>query len=131
MAFFRSNNEGRKDVQCQSRETLFDHLAIIEDPRIDRTKQHLLIDILVIAVCAVMCGAEGWTEIEEFGRAKEEWFKGFLELPNGIPSHDTFRRVFMLLKPAAFQESFLNWVRSVFAVSGGSLVNIDGKQFAR
>lgn len=109
-------------------QTLFDHLSIIEDPRIDRTKQHLLIDILVIAVCAVMCGAEGWTEIEEFGRAKEEWFTKFLELPNGIPSHDTFRRVFMLIKPAAFQDSFLNWVKSVFEVSSGSLVNIDGKQ---
>lgn len=110
------------------RETLFDHLSIIEDPRIDRTKQHLLIDILVIAVCAVICGAEGWTEIEEFGRAKEEWFKKFLELPNRIPAHDTFRRVFMLLKPEAFQDSFLNWVKSVFELSGGSLVNIDGKQ---
>lgn len=109
-------------------QTLFDHLSIIEDPRIDRTKQHLLIDILVIAVCAVICGAEGWTEIEEFGRAKEEWFKKFLALPHGIPSHDTFRRVFMLLKPEAFQDSFLNWVKSVFEVSSGSLVNIDGKQ---
>jgi len=109
-------------------QTLFDHLSIIEDPRIDRTKQHLLLDILVIAVCATICGAEGWTEIEEFGCAKEAWFKRFLELPNGIPSHDTFRRVFMLLKPAAFQDSFLKWVKSAFEVSRGSLVNIDGKQ---
>jgi predicted transposase YbfD/YdcC len=110
------------------RETLFDHLSIIEDPRIDRTKQHLLIDILVVAVCAVMCGAEGWTEIEEFGRAKENWFKKFLELPHGIASHDTFRRLFMRLKPQSFQDSFLNWVKSVFEVTSGSLVNIDGKQ---
>jgi predicted transposase YbfD/YdcC len=111
-----------------NRQTLFEHLSIIEDPRIDRTKRHLLIDILVVAVCAVMCGAEGWTEIEEFGRAKESWFKKFLELPHGIPSHDTFRRVLMILKPQAFQESFLNWVKSVFEVTSGSLVNIDGKQ---
>lgn len=111
-----------------NKQTLFDHLSIIEDPRIDRTKRHLLIDILVVAVCAVMCGAEGWTEIEEFGRAKESWFKKFLELPHGIPSHDTFRRVLMILKPQAFQESFLNWVKSVFEVTSGSLVNIDGKQ---
>lgn len=110
------------------RQTLFDHLSIIEDPRRDRTKRHLLIDILVVAVCATICGAEGWTEIEEFGRAKQAWLKQFLELPNGIPSHDTFRRVFMLLKPQAFQESFLNWVKAVFEVAGGSLVNIDGKQ---
>ena len=111
-----------------NRQTLFEHLSIIEDPRIDRTKRHLLIDILVVAVCAVMCGAEGWTEIEEFGRAKESWFKKFLELPHGTPSHDTFRRVLMILKPQAFQESFLNWVKSVFEVTSGSLVNIDGKQ---
>jgi predicted transposase YbfD/YdcC len=111
-----------------NRQTLFEHLSIIEDPRIDRTKRHLLIDILVVAVCAVMCGAEGWTEIEEFGRAKESWFKKFLELPHGIPSHDTFRRVLMILKPQAFQESFLNWVKSGFEVTSGSLVNIDGKQ---
>jgi len=111
-----------------NRQTLFEHLSIIEDPRIDRTKRHLLIDILVVAVCATICGAEGWTEIEEFGRAKETWFKKFLELPHGTPSHDTFRRVLMLLKPQAFQESFLNWVKSVFEVTSGSLVNIDGKQ---
>jgi len=111
-----------------NKQTLFDHLSIIEDPRIDRTKRHLLIDILVVAVCATICGAEGWTEIEEFGRAKETWFKKFLELPHGTPSHDTFRRVLMLLKPQAFQESFLNWVKSVFEVTSGSLVNIDGKQ---
>jgi len=71
-------------------------------------KSEPLPDILVIAVCTVICGAEGWTEIEEFGRAKEEWLKKFLALPQGIPSHDTFRRVFMLLKPQAFQDSFLN-----------------------
>jgi len=111
-----------------NRQTLFEHLSIIEDPRIDRTKRHLLIDILVVAVCAVMCGAEGWTEIEEFGRAKENWFKKFLELPHGIASHDTFRRLFMRLKPQAFQDSFLNWVKSVFEVTSGSVVNIDGKQ---
>lgn len=109
-------------------QTLFDHLSIIEDPRIDRTKRHLLIDVLVIAVCAVICGAEGWTEIEEFGRAKEEWFKKFLALPHGIASHDTFRRVFMRLKPEAFEDSFLKWVKSVFELSSGSVVNIDGKQ---
>lgn len=71
--------------------TLFAHLSQIEDPRIERTKQHKLIDILVIAVCGTICGAEGFNEIEEFGEAKEEWLKQFLELPNGIPSHDTFR----------------------------------------
>jgi len=69
--------------------------------------RHKLIDVLVIAVCATICGAEAWTEMEEFGKAKEEWLRTFLELPNGIPSHDTFRRVFMRIKPSEFQRSFL------------------------
>ncbi len=78
--------------------SLFDSLAHIPDPRIERTKRHLLVDILVITVCAVMCGAESWEEIAEFGRAKRAWFKTFLGLPNGIASDDTFRRVFLLLQ---------------------------------
>ncbi len=87
--------------------TLFEHLSEIEDPRRERTKRHKLIDILVIAVCASVCGAEGFNEIEEFGESKEEWLRGFLESPNGTPSHDTFRRVFMLVKPEKFQAVFL------------------------
>jgi predicted transposase YbfD/YdcC len=110
------------------RNSLIEHLEKINDPRIDRTKQHKLIDILVIAVCATICGAESWTEMEEFGEAKEEWFRQFLELPNGIPSHDTFRRVFMLIKPSEFQNSFLAWVNSIARVVKAELVNIDGKQ---
>ena len=108
--------------------TLFEHLSEIEDPRRELTKLHKLIDILVIAVCASVCGAEGFNEIEEFGESKEEWLKGFLELPNGIPSHDTFRRVFMLIKPEKFQEVFLRWVESVSSRTKGKLVNLDGKR---
>lgn len=108
-------------------ETLLEHFKQIEDPRVERTKHHLLIDILVIAICACVCGAEGWTEIEEFGHAREEWFRKFLQLPNGIPSHDTFRRVFMLIKPQAFQQCFLSWVQTMGTAIKGSLVNIDGK----
>ena len=108
--------------------TLFAHLSQIEDPRIERTKQHKLIDILVIAVCGTICGAEGFNEIEEFGEAKEEWLKQFLELPNGIPSHDTFRRVFMLIKPEKFQAVFLGWVASVAKTTKGKIVNVDGKR---
>jgi predicted transposase YbfD/YdcC len=92
------------------------------------TLRHKLIDILVIAVCATICGAETWTEMEEFGEAKESWFRQFLELPNGIPSHDTFRRVFMLLKPGEFQRSFLSWVKELVAVVKAEIVSIDGKQ---
>jgi predicted transposase YbfD/YdcC len=107
--------------------TLFDSLSQINDPRSDHTKRHKLIDILVIAVCATICGAESWEEMAEFGRAKQEWFKQILELPNGIPSHDTFRRVFLLIKPAEFQQSFLSWVQAAVTTNKGELVNIDGK----
>ncbi|MCA1607172.1 MAG: ISAs1 family transposase [Acidobacteria bacterium] len=108
--------------------SLFDSLGQVPDPRMERTRLHRLVDILVIAVCATICAAETWQEIEEFGRAKESWFKKFLSLPNGIPSHDTFRRVFLRLNPKKFQEAFLVWVRSVAEVVDGEIVAIDGKQ---
>ncbi|MCA1624042.1 MAG: ISAs1 family transposase [Acidobacteria bacterium] len=106
---------------------LFESLTIIKDPRIERTKLHSLIDILVIAICAMICGAEDWEDIAEFGEAKREWLATFLELKNGIPSHDTFRRVFILLDSDELKVSFLDWIRSAVSLSGGSLVNIDGK----
>lgn len=108
--------------------SLFDSLQGIPDPRIERTKRHLLVDILVIAICAVICGAESWEEIAEFGRAKREWFAGFLALPNGIASHDTFRRVFLLLKAEEFERTFLEWVSAAVKLSKGAVVNIDGKE---
>jgi len=108
--------------------SLFDTLSQVPDPRLDRTKLHQLADILVIAVCATICAAETWEEIEEFGRAKESWFRKFLALPNGIPSHDTFRRVFLRLNPKQFQEAFVGWVRGVAELSEGEVVAIDGKQ---
>lgn len=111
----------------ESKPALIEHLEQISDPRIERTKRHKLIDVLVIAVCATICGAEAWTEMEEFGEAKEEWFRRFLELPNGIPSHDTFRRVFMRIKPAEFQRSFLSWVKELASMVKAELVSIDGK----
>ncbi len=108
--------------------SLFDSLEQVPDPRRERTKLHQLVDILVIAVCATICAAETWEEISEFGQAKESWFKKFLALPNGIPSHDTFRRVFLLINPKKFQESFLRWVREVSRLNEGEIVAIDGKQ---
>jgi predicted transposase YbfD/YdcC len=108
--------------------TLFEHLSEIKDPRIERTKWHKLIDILVIAICATICGAESYPDMEEFGRDKEEWLRTFLELENGIPSHDTFRRVFMLIKPVEFQRSFLNWVEGVRELTDKEVIGIDGKQ---
>jgi predicted transposase YbfD/YdcC len=107
--------------------SLFDSLSQVPDPRLDRTKLHRLVDILVIAVCATICAAETWEEIAEFGQAEESWFKQFLALPNGIPSHDTFRRVFLLINPKEFQESFLGWIRSLTHLTDGEIVAIDGK----
>jgi predicted transposase YbfD/YdcC len=108
-----------------------EHFSSITDPRIDRTKRHKLIDILVIAICATICGADGWEEFELFGQAKQQWFKSFLELPNGIPSDDTFRRVFYRIAPRQFQHCFLAWVRSVSELTAGQVIAIDGKQLRR
>lgn len=107
--------------------SLFDSLGQVPDPRLERTRLHQLVDILVIAVCATICAAETWEEIAEFGHAKESWFRKFLTLPNGIPSHDTFRRVFLRLHPQKFQEAFLVWVRGVAEVTEGEVVAIDAK----
>lgn len=110
-------------------QTLLEYFASLPDPRVDRTKLHALGDILVIAVSAVICGAEGWTDIAEFGKSKEEWLRGFLPLANGIPSHDTFRDVFMRLDPATFEACFVSWVRSLGPITGQ--VSIDGKTLRR
>jgi len=107
------------------------HFANLEDPRVDRTKRHKLLDILVIAICAVICGADNWEEVQLFGEAKEAWFKTFLQLPNGIPSHDTFWRVFAKLDPEQFQESFVSWISSVSEVTQGQVIAIDGKTLRR
>lgn len=118
-------------MENQTPKTLLEHFSIIDDPRIDRTKRHKLIDILVISICATICGAETWEDFELFGYAKKDWFKTFLELPGGIPSHDTFRRVFARLDPTQFQQAFLDWVRSVTQLTEGEVVAIDGKQLRR
>jgi predicted transposase YbfD/YdcC len=108
-----------------------EHFGTIEDPRVDRTKLHSLLDIIVTAICAVVCGAEDWADVEAFGKAKEDWLKKYLELPNGIPSHDTFGRVFARLNPAQFETSFLNWVRAVMTLTDGQVVALDGKKLRR
>lgn len=99
----------------------------LEDPRMDRTKDHKLSDILAIAICASICGVDDWTKMEFFGNCKQKWFRTFLELPNGIPSHDTFRRVFLLLDPDAFEACFMQWVDGLVEASGGRLIALDGK----
>ncbi|MCY4558900.1 MAG: ISAs1 family transposase [Chloroflexi bacterium] len=101
--------------------------GILEDPRTGHAKRHELLDIIVITLCAVICGADNWVEIGEFGKAREDWFRQFLQLPNGIPSHDTFGRVLRLLDPEQFSTCFMDWVRSVNALAQGEVVAIDGK----
>jgi predicted transposase YbfD/YdcC len=115
----------------QSPRTLVEHFSSITDPGIERTKRHNLIDILAISICATICGADGWEEFELFGQAKLDWFKSFLELPNGIPSDDTFRRVIGRINPSQFRQCFLDWVRSVYELTQGQIVAIDGKQSRR
>lgn len=107
--------------------SLIDYFSEIKDPRVERTKKHLLIDILIITICASICCAESWEDIELFGEAKEEWFKTFLKLPNGIPSHDTISRVFARISPIEFQKYFSSWVNSVHEITNGQVVAIDGK----
>lgn len=107
------------------------HFASVEDPRPGNAKRHVLLAIIVIAICAAVCGADTWVEVEVWGNANQKWLRTFLELPNGIPSHDTFRRVFMLLDPSQFRRCFLAWVRAVSKLTHGQIVAIDGKQLRR
>src|SRR5664279_2064630 len=107
------------------------HFGGLTDPRIDRTKLHKLLDILVIAICAIIAGADNWEDVEEFGKARIEWFRSFLELSNGIPSHDTFTRVFARLDPEQFQACFLGWIAAVSEVISGQVIAIDGKVLRR
>ena len=112
-------------------EKLGQYLGGIEDPRCNGKVEHRLRDILVIAVCAVIACAESWCDIALYGRSKLAWLSTFLELPNGIPSHDTFRRVFMLIDPDAFEAGFAAWVGSLAAGFEREVVAIDGKTIRR
>ncbi len=104
------------------------YFSKVRDPRIDRTKRHKLLDILVIAICGVICGADTWVDIELYGKSKLDWLKTFLKLPHGIPSHDTFGRVFAALNPEEFEKSFLDWVKTIQELTSGQVIAIDGKQ---
>lgn len=118
----------RRQVPPEEEYSLFLQLQSVADPRVERTRAHPLINILVITVCAVICGADDWVSVVEFGEAKFAWFARFLDLRNGIPSHDTFGRVFSLLDPDELQRSFLAWVQSVAKRTDGEIVAIDGKK---
>jgi predicted transposase YbfD/YdcC len=110
---------------------LKNQFAPLTDPRVGRAKRHELLDLLLIAVCAMLCGAEGFTEIAELSRCKTDRFKTWLALPHGIPSHDTFNRVFGLIDPCAFPDCFLAWTQSLRGVVAGELVALDGKTLRR
>src|SRR3712207_6673785 len=101
------------------------------DPRETRRCDHRLVDILVIAICAAIARAESWEDIELYGRSKQAWLETFLALPNGIPSHDTFRRVFMLLDPDAFEACFSRWAQSLAGGVARGVVAVDGKAVRR
>ena len=103
------------------------HFGGLNDPRRERGRLHNLCDMIAIALCAVICGAESWEDVAEYGRQKESWLKTFLRLPNGIPSHDTFNRVFRLLKPKPFQACFARWMQGLVEATEGRIVAIDGK----
>ena len=116
-----------EEKELRDLESIF---AQVEDPRVERTKLHRLRDIIILAICGVICGAEGWVEIEEFGKAKEAWFTDLLDLPNGIPSHDTFGRVFACIDPKQFEASFFQWVQGISKTVKG-VIAIDGKTLRR
>lgn len=115
------------DTDC----SLVAHFSVLEDPRDALRRRHSLLDMVIIAIAATLAGADGWVDIAQFGRAKEGWFRQFLELRNGIPSHDTFGRVFSLLAPEAFEACFRAWVASIRAVIPGEIIAIDGKTLRR
>ena len=110
---------------------LLTHFQALPDPRVARTPEHKLLDILVIAICTLLCGGEGFNDMEDFGDAKHDWFKTFLELPHGIPRHDTFNRVFQALDPACFLECFVRWTQSLRTAVSEEIVALDGKALRR
>jgi len=111
--------------------SIAEHFGELADPRTGNAKAHIFLEILIIAICAVICGADGWSDVELFGKNKKDWLKTFLELPKGIPSHDTFGRVFAKIKPDEFQKRFIEWVQAIEKLTAGQVIAIDGKKLRR
>lgn len=111
--------------------SLLKHFEILEDPRTAYLVAHPLLDIIALTICAVICGAESWEDIEAYGHSKHEWLATFLALPNGIPSHDTIGRVFARLDPSQLQECFISWVKAIAQLSAGEVISLDGKAARR
>jgi predicted transposase YbfD/YdcC len=120
-----------KNSQPRPPRNLIECFEEIEDPRIDRTRDHKLIDILVIGLCTMLTVGENFTDMEDFGKAKHDWLRTFLELPNGIPSHDTFNRVFSAINPDHFLNCFISWIKGICPTLGPDVVAIDGKALRR
>jgi predicted transposase YbfD/YdcC len=118
-------------MQQHPKLSLIEHFETLSDPRVDRTKDHDLIDVLIIAICTLLCGGESFNDMEDFGHAKHDWFKTFLGLRSGIPSHDTFNRVFAALDPQQFLDCFLRWTQSVRQAVTQEIVAMDGKALRR
>lgn len=111
--------------------SISEHFGALSDPRKGGMVEHRLIDLITITVCAVICGANNWVEVELFGQRRQDWLRQFLELPHGVPSHDTFGRVFARLSAEAFQQQFAEWIQAVFERSHGEVIAIDGKRLRR
>jgi predicted transposase YbfD/YdcC len=111
--------------------SIIEHFSRLKDPRIERHKKHRLVDIIALAICAVLSGAEGWEAIEEYGHAKLEWLRKFIPLEHGVPTHDTIARVLSRVSAKGLQECFMNWVMTVHQVTDGQVVAIDGKRVRR
>ena len=112
-------------------QSLVEHFSKLEDPRVERNKKHELIDVIVLCVCAVISGAEGWSDIEEFGRAKLDWLRRYVPLANGVPVDDTIARIISALSVRGFQDCFMSWVEDVVELSGGEIIAVDGKVHRR
>lgn len=118
-------------MEKQPTASLLRHFEELPDPRSGNAKAHIFLEILIIAILAVICGADGWSDVELFGKTKKVWLKTFLELPKGIPSHDTFGRVFGKIKPEEFQKRFMEWVRAAETLTAGQVIAVDGKKLRR
>ena len=118
-------------MQKHPKLSLIEHFETLSDPRVNRTRDHDLIDVLIIAICTLLCGGESFNDMEDFGDAKQDWFKTFLDLRNGIPSHDTFNRVFAALDPEQFLDCFLRWTQSLRQAVAQEIVALDGKALRR
>ena len=115
-------------MENQPTASLIKHFGGLADNRTGNAKVYIFLEILIFAILAVICGADGWSDVELFGKTKKAWLKTFLELPKGIPSHDTFGRVFAKIKPEEFQKRFMDWVQAVEKLTAGQVIAVDGKQ---